>query len=92
MPMVFWLNDGDLAIRAVCWAGAGLSLMLVFNLLPHSPGSSCSALRALSFTALCRADIHELPVGYVPCGRRRAPDELQADHRRFGSRAGSCSR
>jgi Lipase maturation factor len=33
MPMVFWLNDSDLAIRAVCWAGAGLSLMLVFNLL-----------------------------------------------------------
>jgi predicted DCC family thiol-disulfide oxidoreductase YuxK len=35
MPMVFWLNDGDLAIRAVCWAGAGLSLLLVFNLLPR---------------------------------------------------------
>ncbi|MGB7976677.1 MAG: lipase maturation factor family protein [Roseiarcus sp.] len=35
MPMVFWLNDSDLAIRAVCWAGAGLSLMLVFNLLPR---------------------------------------------------------
>jgi Lipase maturation factor len=35
MPMVFWLNDSDLAIRAVCWAGAGLSLMLAFNLLPR---------------------------------------------------------
>ncbi len=35
MPMVFWLNDSDLAIQAVCWAGAGLSLMLVFNLLPR---------------------------------------------------------
>jgi predicted DCC family thiol-disulfide oxidoreductase YuxK len=34
-PMVFWLNDSDLAIQAVCWAGAGLSLMLVLNLLPR---------------------------------------------------------
>jgi predicted DCC family thiol-disulfide oxidoreductase YuxK len=35
VPMVFWLNDSDLAIQTVCWAGAGLSLMLVFNLLPR---------------------------------------------------------
>ena len=35
MPMVFWLNDSDLAIRAVCWGGAGLSLMLLLNLLPR---------------------------------------------------------
>ena len=35
VPMVFWLNDSDLAIQAVCWAGAGLSLMLVLNLLPR---------------------------------------------------------
>jgi predicted DCC family thiol-disulfide oxidoreductase YuxK len=35
MPMVFWLNDSDAAIRAVCWAGAGLSLTLAFNLLPR---------------------------------------------------------
>ena len=34
-PMVFWLNDSDLAISAVCWAGAGLSLTLVLNLLPR---------------------------------------------------------
>src|SRR5271170_1446549 len=34
-PMVFWLNDSDFAIQAVCWAGAGLSLMLVLNLLPR---------------------------------------------------------
>jgi len=33
MPMVFWLNAGDVAIQTVCWAGAGLSLLLVFNLL-----------------------------------------------------------
>jgi len=35
MPMVFWLSAGDFAIEAVCWAGAGLSLLLVFNLLPR---------------------------------------------------------
>jgi predicted DCC family thiol-disulfide oxidoreductase YuxK len=35
MPMVFWLNDSDFAISAVCWAGAGLSLMLALNLLPR---------------------------------------------------------
>ncbi|HEY0799679.1 MAG TPA: lipase maturation factor family protein, partial [Steroidobacteraceae bacterium] len=35
MPMLFWANSGDLAIQAVCWAGAGLSLLLVFNLLPR---------------------------------------------------------
>jgi predicted DCC family thiol-disulfide oxidoreductase YuxK len=35
MPMVFWLNDSDVAIQAACWAGAGLSLMLVLNLLPR---------------------------------------------------------
>ena len=34
-PMVFWLNDSDLAIHAVCWAGAGCSLMLVLGLLPR---------------------------------------------------------
>jgi predicted DCC family thiol-disulfide oxidoreductase YuxK len=34
MPMVFWWNASDFAIQAVCWTGAGLSLLLVFNLLP----------------------------------------------------------
>ncbi len=34
-PMVFWLNDSDGAIQAVCWAGAGLSLLLVANLAPR---------------------------------------------------------
>jgi predicted DCC family thiol-disulfide oxidoreductase YuxK len=33
MPMVFWWNAGDFTIQAICWAGAGLSLLLVFNLL-----------------------------------------------------------
>ena len=35
MPMLFWINASDLAIQTVCWAGAGLSLLLVFNVLPR---------------------------------------------------------
>jgi predicted DCC family thiol-disulfide oxidoreductase YuxK len=35
MPMLFWWNSSDFAIQAVCWVGAGLSLLLVFNLLPR---------------------------------------------------------
>jgi predicted DCC family thiol-disulfide oxidoreductase YuxK len=35
MPMVFWLDASDFAIQAVCWAGTGLSMLLVFNLLPR---------------------------------------------------------
>ena len=34
-PMVFWLSWGDSAIQAACWAGAALSLLLVFNVLPR---------------------------------------------------------
>ena len=34
-PMVFWLGSGDFAIQAACWAGAVLSLLLVFNILPR---------------------------------------------------------
>jgi predicted DCC family thiol-disulfide oxidoreductase YuxK len=35
MPMAFWLNDSDLAIQAACWAGAGLSLLVVVNVAPR---------------------------------------------------------
>jgi lipase maturation factor 1 len=35
MPMLFWINASDLAIRSVCWAGAGFSLLLIFNVLPR---------------------------------------------------------
>src|SRR5471032_1644356 len=35
MPMVFWLNAIDLAIQSVCWAGVGLSVLLVLNVLPR---------------------------------------------------------
>jgi hypothetical protein len=33
MPMVFWWTPNDFAIGAVCWGGAALSLLLVFNRL-----------------------------------------------------------
>jgi predicted DCC family thiol-disulfide oxidoreductase YuxK len=35
MPMVFWASASDFAIKAVCWGGAALSLLLVFNVLPR---------------------------------------------------------
>ena len=35
VPMVFWLDSSDFAIQVVCWAGAVLSLLLVFGILPH---------------------------------------------------------
>jgi len=34
-PMVFWLDQSDLAIQAICWTGAALSLLLIFNVLPR---------------------------------------------------------
>ena len=35
VPMVFWLEQSDFAIQAACWAGAALSLLLIFNVLPR---------------------------------------------------------
>jgi lipase maturation factor 1 len=35
MPMLFWWNASDAAIQGVCWAGAALSILLVFNILPR---------------------------------------------------------
>jgi predicted DCC family thiol-disulfide oxidoreductase YuxK len=35
MPMLFWINASDLAIRLVCWSGAGFSLLLILNVLPR---------------------------------------------------------
>jgi len=35
VPMVFWLDQSDFAIQIVCWAGAALSLLLIFNVLPR---------------------------------------------------------
>ncbi len=35
MPMVFWWNASDFAIQAVCWGGAGLSLLLILDRLPR---------------------------------------------------------
>jgi predicted DCC family thiol-disulfide oxidoreductase YuxK len=35
MPMVFWWSASDFTIQVVCWAGAALSLLLIFNVLPR---------------------------------------------------------
>jgi predicted DCC family thiol-disulfide oxidoreductase YuxK len=35
-PMVFWLDASDSAIQTACWAGAVLSLLLIFNSLPRA--------------------------------------------------------
>ena len=35
VPMVFWLDQSDFAIQAACWAGAVLSLLLIFDVLPR---------------------------------------------------------
>src|SRR6204780_322679 len=35
MPMLFWISASDLAIRLVCWTGAGFSLLLILNVLPR---------------------------------------------------------
>jgi predicted DCC family thiol-disulfide oxidoreductase YuxK len=35
MPMLFWISSSDLAIQVVCWGGVGISLLLVFNVLPR---------------------------------------------------------
>ena len=35
VPMLFWWNSSDFAIQAACWAGAGFSLLLVFDILPR---------------------------------------------------------
>jgi predicted DCC family thiol-disulfide oxidoreductase YuxK len=35
MPMLFWINASDLAIRLVCWTGAGFALLLILNVLPR---------------------------------------------------------
>jgi len=35
VPMVFWLDQSDFTIQAACWAGAALSLLLIFDVLPR---------------------------------------------------------
>jgi predicted DCC family thiol-disulfide oxidoreductase YuxK len=34
-PMVFWMDQSDLAIQVTCWTGTALSLLLIFNILPR---------------------------------------------------------
>jgi predicted DCC family thiol-disulfide oxidoreductase YuxK len=50
-PMVFWLSQSDFAIEAVCWAGAALSLLLIFNMLPRLSLFFCYALYLSLFYA-----------------------------------------
>ena len=90
MPMVFWLNDSDLAIQAVCWAGAGLSLLVVVNVAPRL---SLFLIYALYLSLLYAGqafmefqwDTYLLETGLIALmmsfARRRAS----------GSCAGSCS-
>jgi predicted DCC family thiol-disulfide oxidoreductase YuxK len=35
VPMVFWLDQSDVAIQAACWVGAALSILLIFDLIPR---------------------------------------------------------
>jgi predicted DCC family thiol-disulfide oxidoreductase YuxK len=53
-PMVFWLDQSDFFIQAVCWAGAALSLLLTFNVLPRS---SSFLLYALYLSLFCAGSI-----------------------------------
>src|SRR5271163_3827918 len=50
-PMVFWLSQSDFAIEAVCWAGASLSLLVIFNMLPRLSLFFCYALYLSLFYA-----------------------------------------
>ena len=69
--MVFWLNDSDVAIQAVCWAGAGLSLLLVVNLLPRL---SLFLLYALYLSLIYAGqDLHELTSGTRSCWKPGLP-------------------
>ena len=91
MPMVFWLNDSDLAISAVSWAGAGLSLMLALNLLPRL---SLVLIYVLYLSLLYAGqtfmnfqwDTFLLETAVVALLMSLTPPRPA-----FGSRAGSCS-
>src|SRR6204780_1641350 len=50
-PMVFWLSQSDFAIQAVCWAGAVLSVLVIFNVLPRLSLFLCYALYLSLFFA-----------------------------------------
>jgi predicted DCC family thiol-disulfide oxidoreductase YuxK len=44
IPMLFWLDDSDTAIQAVCWTGAAASLLLALGILPRLSLLVCYAL------------------------------------------------
>src|SRR5437879_4244245 len=62
-PMVFWLDQSDFAIQATCWAGAALSLLLIFNILP--PFKFVFSLRAISVDLLCRSNFYRHSMGHT---------------------------
>lgn len=35
LPMLFWVNDSDLMIQLVCWAGELFSFLLIINVFPR---------------------------------------------------------
>lgn len=51
LPTVFWLGSGDLALRAACWIGAALSLLVIGGMLPLASLIGCWALY-LSFVGV----------------------------------------
>jgi predicted DCC family thiol-disulfide oxidoreductase YuxK len=50
-PMVFWLDASDITIKATCWTGALLSLLLIFNVIPRV----CLVLLYVLYLSLCCA-------------------------------------
>jgi predicted DCC family thiol-disulfide oxidoreductase YuxK len=50
-PMVFWLSQSDFAIQATCWAGATLSLLLIFDIMPRASSLLLYALYLSIFYA-----------------------------------------
>ena len=50
-PTIFWIAHGDGVLKAACWAGAAIALVLVFGIAGWLPGARCAGLfvRPLSF-------------------------------------------
>ncbi|MDB6175848.1 MAG: hypothetical protein JWL59_5159 [Chthoniobacteraceae bacterium] len=51
LPTVFWWNASDAFLVGICWAGAGISALLVAGIWP----SACLALLWLLYLSLCVA-------------------------------------
>jgi lipase maturation factor 1 len=53
MPTVFWAGAGDLALRAACWGGAAVSLVVALGFIPL-PGLAAAWVLYLSLCVVCR--------------------------------------